>query len=128
MSKVTTKTSNVKIVECPNCKQMSLVITDIPVTMHKQCVRCGYAEYKDYGGLDENDEAIIIKMTAKQPIGCATLKYIDEVDESIISIPELWMYKSFIEYLIDNKDAIEYCKLSSFKDDAFIETDLMKLI
>ena len=120
--------SELGINKCPNCKQHSLVVSNMPVTIHKQCIRCGYSVYKDYVGLDENDRAIIIKMDAKQPIGCAIIKYYNKSEESIISIPEYEMYESFLTYLTDNKDSIEYCKLSTFKDDKFIETNLMELI
>ena len=120
--------SDIRIDKCPNCKQDSLAVTNMPVTIHKQCIKCGYAVYKDYAGLDEDDKAIIVKMDAKQPIGCATLKYLDADGESIISIPQHEMYEAFLEYLTDNKAIIEYCKLSSFKDNVFSETDLMQLI
>ena len=120
--------SDLRIDKCPNCKQQSLIITDMPVTIHKQCIKCGYAVYKDYGGLDENDNAIIVKMDAKQPIGCATLKYHNTIEESIISIPQAVMYEAFIAYLSANRNIIEYCVLSSFKDNVFNETDLMILL
>ena len=126
--KVKEYNSGIRIDKCPNCKQQSLIITDMPVTIHKQCIKCGYAVFKDYAGLDEDDKAIIVKMDAKQPIGCATLKYLDADGESIISIPQHEMYEAFLEYLTDNKAIIEYCKLSSFKDNVFSETDLMLLI
>jgi len=122
------QTSKVKIEACPNCKQNSLMVSNMPVTIHKQCIRCGYSIYKDYAGLDENDKAIIVKMDARKPIGCATLKYHNTIGESIISIPEYEMYEAFLIYLKDNEDNIEYCKLSSFKDNEFSETNLMLLL
>jgi len=120
--------SDIRIDKCPNCKQQSLTVTDMPITIHKQCIRCGYAVYKDYAGLDDNDKVIIVKMNATKPIGCATLKYHNTQAESIISIPQYEMYEAFLVYLSDNRDSIEYCKLSSFKDNKFSEVNLMLLL
>ena len=126
--KIKEQQSALKLEQCPNCKQDSLMVSNMPVTIHKQCIRCGYSIYKNYQGLNDNDKAIITKLSAKNPIGCATLKYNDKDGESIISIPQQDMYEAFLIYLTDNKDIIEYCKLSSFKDNKFSETDLMILI